>query len=163
MIYIIVAYDKNRLMGNHGAMPWKIKGEQKRYKELTTGNVIIMGRKTYEEMGNPLPDRINIVVSSTKIFKGENLYTAKTLSEALAMFPDRDNFVSGGRNIFKEALPLAEKLFVTEIDAEFDGDVYFPHFDETQYVKEINEHFDGEIPYTYVTYVKHLSKQRNSR
>ena len=154
MIYIIVAYDKNHLIGNKGKMPWKIKGEQKRYKELTQGNVIIMGRKTYEEMGKPLSNRINIVVSSSKVFQGENLYTVKTLQEALNMFPNRDIYISGGSKIFAEALPLAEKLFITEIDNDFEGDIYFPEFDKNKYIKEIVEHFEGEIPYTYVTYTK---------
>lgn len=76
MIALIAALSKNRVIGKEGRIPWKIKGEQKRFKELTTGNVVIMGRRSYEEIGRPLPGRITIVVSSTKDFTGENCYTA---------------------------------------------------------------------------------------
>lgn len=154
MIALIAAYDKNRLIGNHGAMPWQIEGEQRRFRELTIGNVIVMGRKTYEDIGRPLPNRINIVVSSSCRFEGENLYTVSDLNEALKLFPDKDIYISGGSRIFAESLPYAEKLYITEIDGEFDGDVYFPEFDENSYTKEIIEYNEGKIPYTYVTYTK---------
>ena len=129
MISLIVAYASNHVIGNKGTIPWRIKGEQKRFKELTTGNVVIMGRRSYEEIGHPLPNRLNIIVSNTKKFEGARLY--------------------------EEALPLVEKMYVTEIDREIEGDTYFPDFDASQFDKEIVErHDDGEIPFTYVTYTR---------
>ena len=154
MIALIVAFAKNQVIGNKGCIPWKIKGEQRRFKELTTGNVVIMGRRSYEEIGKPLPNRTTIVVSGTKNFDSENCMTAKSLAEAILLAGDRDIFISGGARIYEEALPLVEKMYITEIDCEIEGDTYFPVFDNEQFIKEINERFEGEIPYTYVTYTR---------
>ncbi len=154
MIALIVAYSKNHVIGKEGKIPWKIKGEQKRFKELTTGNVVIMGRHSYEEIGKPLPDRTTIVVSSTKKFNGENCYTAASLEEALMLAEKRDIYISGGERLYREALPIVDKMYITEIDRIIEGDAYFPEFCEDNFDKEINEQFKGEIPYTYVTYTR---------
>ena len=154
MIALIVAFAKNQVIGNKGCIPWKIKGEQRRFKELTTGNVVIMGRRSYEEIGRPLPNRTTIVVSNTKNFDGENCMTAKSLAEAIRLAGDKDIYISGGAKLYKEALPLVEKMYITEIDSEIEGDTYFPPFEKDQFVKEINEKVEGEIPYTYVTYTR---------
>lgn len=154
MIALIVAYAKNKVIGNNGCIPWKIKGEQKRFRELTTGNVVVMGRKSYEEIGKPLPNRTTVVVSRTKNFDSENCMTAKSLAEAIEMAGDRKIYISGGVGLYKEALPLVEKMYITEIDGEVEGDTYFPEFDENQFDKQIDERFEGEIPYTYVTYTR---------
>ena len=154
MIALIVAFAKNQVIGNKGCIPWKIKGEQKRFKELTTGNVVIMGRRSYEEIGKPLPNRTTIVVSNTKKFDDVNCFTAKSLAEAIEMAGDRDIYISGGARLYEEALPLVEKMYITEIDFEIDGDTFFPPFEQELFVKEVNERFEGEIPYTYVTYTR---------
>lgn len=154
MIALIVAYAKNQVIGNKGCIPWKIKGEQKRFRELTTRNVVIMGRRSYEEIGRPLPNRTTIVVSSTKQFDGENCMTAKSLSEAIQLAGDRDIYISGGARLYEEVLPFVEKMYITEIDYDVEGDIFFPAFDKEDFVKEIDEHFDGEIPYIYVTYTR---------
>ncbi len=155
MISLIVAYAKNHVIGNKGCIPWRIKGEQKRFKELTTGNVVIMGRRSYEEIGHPLPNRMNIIVSNTKRFEAENCMTASSLEEAIRLAGDREIFISGGARLYEEAMPLVEKMYVTEIDSEIEGDTYFPDFDKEQFDKEIVErHDEGEIPYTYVTYTR---------
>ena len=80
MVGLIVARSKNNVIGKNGQIPWRIKGEQKQFKELTTGNAIVMGRKSYEEIGHPLPNRLNIIVSRTKKFEGENLITASSVT-----------------------------------------------------------------------------------
>ena len=154
MVALIVAYAKNRVIGNQGMIPWKIKGEQKRFRELTTGNVVVMGRRSFEEIGKPLPNRMNIVVSSTKVFTGENCCTVGSLQEAIQLAGNRDVFVSGGARLYEEALPIVEKMYITEIEETIDGDTYFPEFDEKDFVKVIDEKFEGEIPYTYVTYTR---------
>lgn len=154
MISLIVAYANNNVIGNKGCIPWNIKGEQKRFRELTTGNVVIMGRRSYEEIGKPLPNRTTIVVSNTKNYNGENCFTAKSLDEAIKLAGDRDIFISGGARLYEEALPIVEKMYITEIDCDIEGDTYFPEFDKEQFIKEIDEVVDGEIPYTYVTYTK---------
>lgn len=154
MIALIVAFAKGQVIGNKGCIPWKIKGEQKRFKELTTGNVVIMGRRSYEEIGKPLPNRTTIVISSTQNYDGENCMTAKSVAEAIEMAGERDIYISGGARVYEEALPLVEKMYITEVDLEVDGDTYFPPFDKEQFIKEIDERFEGEIPYTYVTYTR---------
>lgn len=158
MVGLIVAYTKNRVIGNKGQIPWRIKGEQRRFKELTTGNVVIMGRRSYDEIGRPLPNRDTIVVSKTAKYEAENCTTVGSLSEALSLakekFPDKNVYLSGGAGIYKEGLPYAERLFITEVDAIIEGDTFFPEFDETLYTKTIDERVDGEIPFTYVTYTK---------
>jgi len=154
MIALIVAFAKNQVIGNNGCIPWKIKGEQKRFKELTTENVVIMGRRSYEEIGKPLPNRTTIVISNTKNFNGENCFTAKTLKEAIELAGDKDIYISGGAKLYEEALPLVEKMYITEIDCDINGDTFFPPFDKEQFIKEIAERYEGEIPYTYVTYTR---------
>ncbi len=154
MIALIVAYAKNQVIGNKGRIPWKIKGEQKRFRELTTGNVVVMGRHSYEEIGKPLPNRTTIVVSNTLKIEEENCMTAKSLSEAIKLAGDKDIYISGGAKLYEEALPLVEKMYITEIDYDIEGDTFFPEFEKEQFVKEINEHYNGDIPYTYVTYTR---------
>lgn len=154
MIALIVAYAKNRVIGNSGKIPWKIKGEQRRFKQLTTGNVVIMGRKSYEEIGHPLPNRETIVVSNTKTYVSDNCKTAKSLLEAIQLAGDKDIYISGGAGLYKEALQIVDKMYITEIDLEIDGDTYFPEFNEEKFIKNVDEVYEGEIPYRYVTYVR---------
>lgn len=154
MIALIVAYAKNRVIGNNGKIPWRIKGEQKRFKELTTGNVVIMGRRSYEEIGHPLPDRDTIVVSNTKNYECEHCRTAKSLAEAIEMAGDKDIYISGGAGLYKEAIDIVDEMYITEIDAEIEGDTFFPEFSSEQYVKRTDKEFEGDIPYKYVTYIR---------
>ena len=165
MIGLIVAYTNNRVIGNNGKIPWRIKGEQRRFKELTTGNVVIMGRRSYDEIGHPLPNRFTIVVSRTAKYEAENCITVKSLKEAIEYAqknrPGENIYLSGGAGIYSEGLDMADKLFVTEVDLDIKGDTFFPKFDESLYEKTIDEHVDGEIPYTYVTYTKKKTEEGN--
>ena len=129
MIAIIAAYAQNRVIGRDGRIPWKIRGEQARFRELTLGQAVVMGRRTYEEIGHPLPGRMNFVVSSTKNFDAENCQTVASLAEAIALAGDRDLYVSGGAKLYAEALTVAEKMYITEIHREVEGDTFFPIFD----------------------------------
>ena len=112
MIGLIVARSKNNVIGKNGQIPWRIKGEQKQFKELTTGNTVIMGRKSYEEIGHPLPNRMNIVVSNTANYSGENLLTVHSLQEALDAVKEGNVYISGGYGLFKEALPLVDTMYI---------------------------------------------------
>ncbi len=154
MIALIVAYANNQVIGNLGCIPWKIKGEQKRFKELTTGNVVVMGRRSYEEIGRPLPNRMTIVISSTKNYDNADVKTVRTLREAIAIAGDKDIYISGGVRLYEEALPIIEKMYITEINLDIEGDTYFPSFDKSQFTKEINQISNDDIPYSYVTYTK---------
>lgn len=154
MISLIVAYARNRVIGINGIIPWKIKGEQIRFKELTTGNVVIMGRRSYEEIGKPLPNRTTIVISTTKKINSENCMTATSLSEALQLAGKRDVYISGGNRVYEEALPLVERMYVTEIDADIEGDTFFPVFNKQDFTKTTIKIVAGDIPYSYVTYTR---------
>lgn len=158
MIGLIVAYTRNRVIGNRGQIPWRIKGEQRRFRELTTGNVVIMGRRSYDEIGHPLPNRFTIVVSKTAEYEFDNCVTVGSLTEAIEYAkknrPEENIYLAGGAGIYREGLKLADKLFITEVELEIEGDTFFPEFDESLYTKTIDERVEGEIPFTYVTYTK---------
>lgn len=159
MIALIVAFSKNRVIGNEGRIPWNIEGEKKRFKELTIGNVVIMGRRTYEEIGKPLPNRYTIVVSNTEKYEFENCTTVSSLPEAIAVAKEkfagtRKIYISGGAKLYEESIDMVDKMFITEIDTVLEGDTFFPEFDESKFEKTVDEHFNGDIPYTYVTYTR---------
>ncbi|MCR4649474.1 MAG: dihydrofolate reductase [Lachnospiraceae bacterium] len=153
MVGLIVARSKNNVIGKNGQIPWKIKGEQKQFKDLTTGNVVVMGRKSYEEIGHPLPNRTTIVVSKTKKYEGENLFTAGSVKEAIEMAGNRDIYIAGGYGLYKEAIPLVEKMYFTEVHLNVeDGDVFFPEFDENDFEISKGETLGDEIKYTRMVY-----------
>ena len=154
MLALIVAHTRNRVIGRNGRLPWNIPGEQHRFRDLTMGNAVIMGRVTYEEIGHPLSGRMNIVVSRTQRYEGENLLTVSSLDEAIALAGNRDAFVSGGARLFAEALDLVDVMYITEIDADVDGDVFFPEFDASAFDRRVEVRFEGELPYEYVTYTR---------
>lgn len=153
-ISIIVAITKNNVIGKGGIIPWRIKGEQRRFRELTTGNTIIMGRNSYDEIGKPLPNRNTIVVSRTKVYEAENCKTVKSLSEALELCKGQEEvFISGGGQLYAEALPLTERIYLTIIDKTIKGDVFFTYNKNDFYVTH-EERIEGEIPFTYYTLEK---------
>ena len=165
MIHLIVAYAKNRIIGKNGKIPWNIPGEQSRFRELTTGHVVIMGRRTYEEIGHPLPGRYLIVVSRTKQYSDENLTSATSFQEAVGMAEQVAEqtkwhgpvFIAGGAGIYERALPIVDKMYITEIDMEVEGDTVFPAFAPEEYHRIEEETVYGEPTYHYVIY------QRKSR
>ena len=158
MISLIAAFSKNKVIGKNGVIPWKLKNEKRRFKDLTMGNIVIMGRKTFEEIKKPLPHRITVVLSTTKNFEYKNCFTAKSLEKALEIckekYSDKDIFISGGQALYKSALPIVEKMFITEIDTVIEGDTFFPEFNENDFIKTIDAKFNEELPYKYLTYTK---------
>ena len=156
MIALIAACDRHRLIGDHGRIPWRIPGEQARFQKLTTGRVVIMGRRTYAEIGRPLPRRQTIVLSRDKTFRAPGCRTAAGLAEALrlgAAFSDQ-LFIAGGAAVYAEALPLADVLYLTEIDAAYAGDTYFPAFDPALFIKILEAHVPCDPSYDYSTYLR---------
>ncbi|MBP1754995.1 MAG: dihydrofolate reductase [Firmicutes bacterium] len=154
MLALIAALSKNYVIGNKGVIPWKIKGEQKRFKELTIGKTVIMGKRSFEEIGKPLPNRKTIVISSTASYEYENCITLGSLSEAIDYIGEEDAFVAGGEQLYREALPLVDTMYLTMIDLEVEGDTYFPSFNEDEFELIQEESFEGEIPYQYLTYTR---------
>ena len=161
MIALIVAYTKNRVIGKNGTIPWNLKNEKKRFKELTTNNVVVMGRKTFEEIGRPLPNRFTIVLSKTSNFEYDNCCTAKSLDEAISLynekFSNKNLYIAGGSSVYAEAIPIVEKMYITEINSVIEGDRFFPEFDTNMYNVTVNGEYSEEIDYRYMTYTKKVN------
>ncbi len=133
-VTLIAALSRNRVIGRDGRMPWHIPADLKRFKALTLGHPVVMGRKTFESLlatlGGPLPGRDNIVVTRARDYSAPGCRVVHSLDEALAAASGaQEIFVIGGGEIYALALPLAHRLELTEVDAEFPGDAYFPDFD----------------------------------
>lgn len=160
MIAVIAAYAKNKIIGNKGKIPWDIPSDRRRFREITTGSVIIMGRKTYEEIGRPLPDRICVVITSNPYYKADGCIMASSLEEAVAMirndtrFNNIDIYICGGAQIYKESVDIADKLYLSVIDAEYEGDVYFPEYDMEQFECIYSERVEDKNAYTFYEYIR---------
>ena len=161
MIALIVARSKNNVIGKNGRIPWQIPGEQKQFKELTTGNIVIMGRKSFEEIGHPLPNRKTIVISNTKKFEGSELATAASVKDALDLAakgfarPDQNIYIAGGYGVYKEALSFVEAMYITEVDLFIEnGDTFFPDFDIKDFAMTRGKEEGDEIKFTRTVYVR---------
>lgn len=155
MLALIVARSLNGVIGKEGRIPWRIPGEQSQFRQLTEGECVVMGRKTYEEIGRPLPRRLNIVVSSIASYEGENLLTVPTLRAAIDAAGERDIYISGGAALFREAMPLAEKLYVTEVELIVeDGDVFFPDIPPGEFALTVGEWEGGDVRYRRTEYTR---------
>lgn len=128
MISIIVAMGKNRTIGKNGAIPWKLPADVRHFKETTMGHAVVMGRKTHESIGKALPGRKNIVITRQQDYSVPECIVVHSLDEALQTAKE-DVFVIGGEEIYREAMLRADKLYVTLIDQNFDGDARFPEID----------------------------------
>ena len=166
MISLLVAYTKNkRVIGAQGKIPWNLSSERNRFKEICRGKYVIMGRKSFEEIGKPLPYCKLIVVSHTWIASSLTAFTPrndalilkKTLEEAIAFCKEQGQeeiLVAGGGEIYRQALPFATRIYATEIDADFKGDTFFPELDKSWHSTVESTHVDCGIKYRYLTFVK---------
>ncbi len=149
-LIIIAALNRKRVIGSKGKLPWHISEDLKRFKRLTVGHTVLMGRKTYESMGKPLPDRRNVVLSSKNI---AGLETYSSIDAALEALKAQDKvFVIGGGKIFDQFLDRADELHLTLVDIDTDGDAYFPpygHLIGTRFVLVNEEKHEG---YTFQDY-----------
>jgi dihydrofolate reductase len=131
---IIAAIARNGVIGRDGALPWHLPADLQRFRTLTMGHHIIMGRRTYESIGRPLPGRISVVVSRNADFSAPGCLSAPSLLQALRLAEsDAETFVIGGAALYREALPLAQRLYLTEVCAEVPGDTYFPAVERSQW------------------------------
>ncbi len=149
---LIAAIAHNGVIGLRGRLPWRLSDDLKHFRALTSGHAIVMGRKTWESIGGPLPERQNIVVSRRHDFTAPGGVVAHTLPEAigLAAMP-APVFIIGGEAVYRDALPLADLLFLTEIHRDFAGDAKFPDFDRAQWRETSREprRLDGENGFNY--------------
>lgn len=132
IISCIVAKSKNNVIGKDNKMPWHISEDLKYFKKITSGHAIILGRKNYESIGRPLPKRLNIIVTRDKSFRCPGCIIVHSIENALKIaFENNENevFIIGGGEIYKQTTMYWDKMYITEINHEFDGDIFFPNID----------------------------------
>ena len=163
MINVIVAYDKNLAIGKDNTLVWRQSADLKRFKELTTGNTVVMGRKTFESIGKPLPNRRNIVITRQDI-DIEGVEIIKSIEEIKNI--EEDIFIIGGGEIYKSCLIFADRIFATEIDCEIEADTWFVDVDMSEWVVESkSEHKSDEknqYDYSFINLIKNGFKRGNN-
>jgi dihydrofolate reductase len=149
----------NRVIGVNNTLPWHLSEDLKHFKSLTTGHTIIMGRKTCESIGRPLPNRRNIVISRNKEVSYEGAEVVHSIEDAFSISRnDNEVFVIGGSNIYEQALSLVDQLYITEIKKSFSGDAYFPEINKQIWIESSREDhiaIDG-LEFSFVKYQKNI-------
>lgn len=141
MISIIVAAAENNVIGRQGELPWRLSDDLKRFKAITMGKPIVMGRKTWDSIGRPLPGRQNIVITRQPGFTAEGCDVVTSLDDAITAARDaEETVVIGGSQIYALAMPLAERLYITRVHADVEGDASFPAADATRFCLVADEH-----------------------
>ncbi len=137
IVSIIAAMDRNHLIGNKNQLPWHLPADFAYFKNVTMGKPIIMGRKTFESIGKPLPGRINIVLSRNPELQFEGVICVNNFSDAVAAVPDvAEVMIIGGSTIYEMLLPQINRMYLTYVDAAFKGDAWFPKFNESQWLEK---------------------------
>lgn len=151
IISLIAAMGKNRVIGKDNSLPWKLPADMKRFRELTLGKSVMMGRKTFESIGKPLPNRTNIILTRDKNYKAEGCVVVHSAEEALkAAKGSGEIMIAGGEQIFKEFLEKADRMYLTFIDKDFDGDAYFPEYSKDEWKETKREEHKNDYKYTFV-------------
>jgi dihydrofolate reductase len=156
---IIVAIDAQRGIGINNTLPWRLPEDLAHFKRLTSGHPIIMGRKTFDSIGRPLPNRRNIVITRSSDWQHEGVESAGSLAAAIALVSGAEAYIIGGAQIFGDALPVSDRLIITEIDKTFDCDTFFPPLDLQQWQETARETHHSELndcDYAFVTYQRIL-------
>lgn len=131
MISLIVAHDNNNVIGYENGMPWHLPGDLKYFKDKTMGKPMIMGRKTFESIGRPLPGRRNIVITRDESYYADGIEVVTSLEGALALAGDvPEIMIIGGEQIFRLSMDIADRLYITKINHAFNGDTYFPEYEQ---------------------------------
>ena len=150
---IIVAMDLNGLIGKDNQLPWYLPADLKHFKQITMGKPVIMGRKTFESIGKPLPGRVNIVLTRRTMAQNSGCIVVNSLDAAIkAAGPVSEVMIIGGAALYGEALPRADRIYLTQVQAELEGDTWFPSLDESDWVvvQQAEQNADENNPYGYV-------------
>lgn len=159
-VSLLAAVARDGVIGRDGTIPWRIPEDARRFQELTLGHPVVMGRRTWESLPDrfrPLPGRRNVVVTRNATWRADGADRADSLDEALRLVGGEPQvFVIGGAELYAEALPLADELLLTEIDAEVEGDTFFPSWDRAAFHEKSREQHLSEtgIPFSFVTYLR---------
>ena len=154
LISLVVAASTNNVIGKNNQLLWSLPNDMKFFKNTTWAMPVLMGRKTFESLGKPLPGRLNIVITRQKDWKPEGATIVHSLEEAIkaaATADYKEAFIIGGGEIFKEAMTVADKIYMTRVDAELEGDAFFPVIDKTQWqlISEDSRAADAKHAYSY--------------
>ncbi len=159
MIIMIAAVAENNALGKNNELVWHLPNDFKRFKSLTTGHHIIMGRKTFESFPKPLPNRTHVIITRQKDYKPEGCIVVDSIEKAIAVCPENEtSFIIGGGEIYNLGLPYADKLEITRVHHSFEADAFFPEIDPVDW-NEIQAEFNPKddnhkFEYTYQTFIK---------
>jgi dihydrofolate reductase len=151
----IVAMAANRCIGRDNTLPWRLPADLKRFKQLTLGHTLILGRKTYESIGRPLPGRTMIVVTRQRDYAPQGVQVAHSLEEALALARGGEVFLAGGAELYRQAMDRVERLHLTRIHRDYEGDTFFPEVDLSRWRLSAEEHHSAtptEPAFSFLTY-----------
>jgi dihydrofolate reductase len=161
IVSLVLAMSENRVIGLDGGLPWHLPKDLQHFKKLTVDHTVIMGRKTFDEIKHPLANRRNVVVSRNPEFQPRGVTVVPSLEEALALgATEREVFVIGGGEIFRLALPRADRLYLTVVHATVEGDTYFPAFDATAWALEDEERYEADEKHAYAFTFRTYSRIR---
>lgn len=153
IISFVAAMSRNRVIGKNNALPWSMPADMKRFRDVTRGKPVIMGRKTFESIGHPLPDRTNIIITHDTGFTADGCTIAHSLEEAITSVGEAEEaMVIGGSSVFQQFLPYAKRMYLTIIDEDIEGDALFPEFDKNEWREQerITYEPDEKNKYRYV-------------
>jgi len=159
MIVMIAAASENNVLGKDNQLVWHLPDDFKRFKKLTTGHYIIMGRKTFESFPKPLPNRTHVVISRQQNYQPEGCIVVNSIQKAIASVPENeDAFIIGGGEIYKQSIALADKIELTRVHTTLEGDAFFPEIDQTIWQLEASESHPKDdkhaFDFTYETFVR---------
>ncbi len=156
LLTLVAAMARNQAIGLRGAMPWHLPAELAHFKVTTLGKSVVMGRKTWEAVGRPLPGRQNIVVTRDQNLEAPGCDIANSLREAIDLADSNEVMIIGGGSLYEQALPLAQRMVLTHIECEVEADTWFPSWDSDEWIPVSREHFasgnDNELAYDIVEY-----------
>lgn len=159
LVSIIVAIAENNVIGKDNKLVWHLPKDLKHFKETTSGHFIIMGRKTYESNGRPLPNRTNVIITKDKNYKAEGCKIVHSLNEALDFAKNESEvFIIGGGEIYKQAMPIADRIYLTKVHQPFEGDTFFPEINMKEWSELNRQYFEpderNKYPFSIITLVR---------
>lgn len=157
MISIIVAIAKNGVIGNNNTLPWHLPADLKYFRNTTMGHTIVMGRRNFEDIGRALPGRKNVVLTRSNTFSAENSEIAHSVDEVMEMVDKNDEtFIIGGAEVYQLFLPFADKLYITHVDIDVEGNITFPEYENGEWELESEESVlateDNTLPFRFCVY-----------
>ena len=162
-VAIVVAMSENRVIGMRNGLPWRLPADLRHFRRVTLGKAVLMGRKTFESIGHPLEGRRNIVVSRDPHFRADGCLIAPSLDEALALAGGDEILVIGGASIYAQALPRTERIYLTLVHAQVEGDAFFPSIDEDEWLTTARTDHPADernvFPYSFLTLERRMPRQ----